>query len=143
MESVDDIIQSSAPLPGPTPDLCLEAQEEDWQAASAPSERLKLFHHMISNEKNYYVYLPEVDVMYKAGSTLEEVFQGSKEYKDHSIPDDGSWEYEEGPGWTGRDITGISKCGQQRQTLLANGSRHGKLNHLFHQMPRRKEDGKE
>lgn len=101
MESVDDIIQSSAPLPGPTPDLCLEAQEEDWQAASAPSERLKLFHHMISNEKNYYVYLPEVDVMYKAGSTLEEVFQGSKEYKDHSIPDDGSWEYEEGPGWTG------------------------------------------
>jgi predicted RNase H-like HicB family nuclease len=275
MVSVDDTIQSSALLPRPTPDLCLGAQEEEWQAASAPSERLKLFHHMtapdtlpatsleyhptkksfpylddydivedfvlhsadpkstealnlvcsfeekwptvppieilhgepweiwekpiirmntrltnniedaltnlskagclvsesektflsyiithrlawsasdpqhmeepcfkyiqhsfrhlghlypilddiwwpevveslpdginpsfllrvlLSNEQNYYVYLPEVDIMYKAGSTLEEVFQGLKEFKDQSIPEGGSWEYEEGPGWTG------------------------------------------
>jgi hypothetical protein len=54
---------------------------------------------LLSNGKNYYVYLPETDVMYKAGSTLEEVFLGLKEDKDRRTPGDDSWECEDGPDW--------------------------------------------
>jgi hypothetical protein len=43
--------------------------------------------------------LSETDVMYKAGSTLEEVFLGLKEGKDQATPEDGLWECEAGPDW--------------------------------------------
>jgi hypothetical protein len=54
---------------------------------------------ILFNGQNYYVCLPETCLMYKAGSTLEEVFLGLKAHKDTALPEDDSWECVDVPEW--------------------------------------------
>lgn len=48
---------------------------------------------LLASAESYYVYIMEMDALFKAGNTLQEVFIGLKEHREQ--PRDDCWEYEE------------------------------------------------
>jgi hypothetical protein len=58
-------------------------------AASLPS------HFLMATKDSFYVYITEMDVLYTAGKSLEDVFIGLKKGRDLGTSEDGSWEYED------------------------------------------------
>jgi hypothetical protein len=58
-------------------------------SASLPS------HFLLATREFYYVYVTEVDELYRAGKALEDVFIGLKEGRDKGTPEVRSWEYED------------------------------------------------
>jgi hypothetical protein len=63
----------------------------DGISASLPS------HFLLATSELYYVYITEMDELYKAGKSLEDVFIGLKEGRDKGTPEYGSWECENLP----------------------------------------------
>lgn len=63
----------------------------DGISASLPS------HYLLATSDFYYVYITEMDELYKAGRSLEDVFIGLKEGRDKGTPEVGSWECENLP----------------------------------------------
>jgi hypothetical protein len=60
------------------------------------------FRMLLAGKDYYYIYNPEDDMMFKAGRTLEEVYEGLKSDKDARGLSENCWEIiEAGAGWKG------------------------------------------